>query len=180
MSKKVIEEPTKLTESHKQLLPKVNFDDTFSTTNHINNIQEITNLIFNSTPKWVNSLFVIRNKIVGLFGLKTEIPEGYTEEFKVGGFVKFFEIYSIKENEIVLGANDSHLNFRAIVTNDNSELFNIKVITLVEYNNTMGKIYMGIIKPFHRLVVKKLVGNAFIDSTKFEKQIANNKSEKFE
>ena len=160
MNKKVREESTKLTDSHKQLLPKIDFDDTFSTTNHVNTIEEITNLVFNTTPVWVNYLFTLRNKIVGLFGLKTEVPDGYSEEFKVGGFVKFFEIYSISESEIILGANDSHLNFRAIVINDKSDLYNIKVVTLVEYNNLMGKIYMSIIKPFHRLVVKKMVENA--------------------
>ena len=160
MNKKVREESTKLTDSHKQLLPKIDFDDTFSTTNHVNTIEEITNLVFNTTPVWVNYLFTLRNKIVGLFGLKTEVPDGYSEEFKVGGFVKFFEIYSISESEIILGANDSHLNFRAIVINDKSDLYNIKVVTLVEYNNLMGKIYMSIIKPFHRLVVKKMIENA--------------------
>ncbi len=133
----------------------------FSTTNHINNIEEITNLVFNTTPRWVNSLFTIRNKVAGIFGLKTEVPKDYNEHFKIGGYVKFFKIFSISDNEVVLGADDSHLNFRAIVKNDKSESFNIKVITLVEYNNYKGKIYMGIIKPFHRQIVKRMVKNAY-------------------
>lgn len=161
MNKIVQEEKTELTDSQKNLLPKIDFADTFSTTNHIETIEEITNLVFNTSPKWINSLFVLRNKIVGLFGIKTEIPDDFNEKFKIGGYVKFFKIFSISDDEVILGADDSHLNFRALVKNDKSDSNNIKVITLVEYNNLKGKIYMGIIKPFHRLIVKRMVKNAY-------------------
>jgi hypothetical protein len=159
--KKVIEEKIELTDEQKKILLKIDFVDTFSTTNHINNIEEITNLVFNTTPKWINSLFAIRNKIASLFGLKTEMPNDYNKNYKVGGYVKFFKIFSISDNEVILGADDSHLNFRAVINNDKSDSYNIKVITLVEYNNLKGKIYMGIIKPFHRQIVKIMVTNAY-------------------
>ncbi len=161
MKRKVIEEKTVLTDNQKDLLTKIDFVDTFSTTNHINNIEEITNLVFNTTPKWVNSLFVLRNKIAGLFGLKTEMPSDYNENYKVGGYVKFFKIFSISDTEVILGVDDSHLNFRALINNDRSGSYNIKVTTLVEYNNLKGKIYMSIIKPFHRKIVKRMVKNAY-------------------
>lgn len=163
MKRKVIEERTRLTDKQKVLLSKIDFSDTFSTTNHVNNIEEITNLVFNTTPTWINLLFTIRNKVVGLFGLKTEKPKDYNENFKVGGYVKFFKIFSISDNEVILGADDSHLNFRALVKNDKSDLYNIKVVTLVEYNNTKGKVYMSVIKPFHRQVVKRMVKNAYAE-----------------
>ncbi len=159
--KKVIEEKIELTGEQKRLLSNIDFVDTFSTTNHINNIEEIINLVFNSTPKWINSLFAIRNKIAGIFGLKTEMPNDYNENYKVGGYIKFFKIFSISDSEVILGADDSHLNFRAVINNDKSDSYNIKVITLVEYNNLKGKIYMGIIKPFHRQIVKRMVKNAY-------------------
>ena len=161
MKRKVIEENTRLTDNQKKLLTKIDFIDCFSTTNHIDNIEEITNLIFSSTPKWVNSLFVLRNKIVGLFGLKTDILYEDNENFKVGGYINFFKIYSISDVEVILGLDDSHLNFRALINNNSANTYNIKVITLVEYNNIKGKIYMTIIKPFHRLIVKRMVKNAY-------------------
>ena len=61
----------------------------------------------------------------------------------------------------MLGANDKHLNFRVSVYNSNETLFNIKVTTLVEYNNRFGKIYMTIIKPFHHIIVKAMVKQAY-------------------
>ena len=164
--KKVKEEETQLTDNQKELLAGIDFSDTFSTTNHINSIEEITNLIFNTSPNWVNSLFKLRNKIVRLFGLKTGIPDDYNEKYKVGGYVKFFKIFLVSDHEVILGADDSHLNFRVIINNDKSDINNIKVITLVEYNNLMGKIYMGIIKPSHRQIVKIMVKNAFRENLK--------------
>jgi hypothetical protein len=159
--KKVSEEKTILTEELKKLLPKIDFHDTFSTSNRKDSLQEITNLVFNTTPKWVEVLFHIRNKIMAWFGLNMKKPADYNEEYKVGGYVQFFKIFSIDENKVILGADDSHLNFRAVILKDESLVNNIKVITLVEYNNWKGKVYMSIIKPFHRLVVKNMVKNAY-------------------
>lgn len=158
---KVKEETVFISKKAEELFPKVDFSDTFSTTNTQDSIQKITNLIFNTTPKWVAFLFRIRNTIVKFFGLKTTLPSDYNEDFKVGGYVKFFKIYDIADNEVILGANDSHLNFRAIIHNSKSPTYNVKVTTLVAYNNKKGKIYMSLIKPFHRLVVKRMVGQAF-------------------
>ncbi|MDG1398955.1 MAG: DUF2867 domain-containing protein [Polaribacter sp.] len=160
MKRKVIEERIRLTDDQKDLLTKIDFVDIFATTNHTNNLEEITNLVFNTTPKWVNSLFVLRNRIAGLFGLKTEVPNNNNQNFKVGGYIKFFKIYSISDTEIILGADDLHLNFRVLINDDKSDSYNIKIITLVEYNNLKGKIYMSIIKPFHRQIVKRMIKNA--------------------
>ena len=149
---------TKLIEN---ALRKIEFSDTFSTTNHFNSIQEIANLIFNNTPRWVEILFAIRNFLVGLVGLKTKPPEDYSEAFKVGGYVGFFRIYNIEENEVLMGLDDSHLNFRASVYNSKDKQFNIKITTLVEYNNFKGKVYFFFVKPFHRIVVKRMVRQAY-------------------
>lgn len=159
---KVKEDTLFLSEKSKDLFPKIDFADTFSTTNHTDSIERISNLIFNTSPKWVEALFRIRNAIARLFGLKTTLPDDYNEGFKVGGYIKFFKIYDISTDETVLGANDSHLNFRAIISNTGEETFNIKVTTLVEYNNRMGKVYMTIVKPFHRVVIKVMVKKAYV------------------
>ena len=152
-------ELTYLTETGKKSLSKIDFSDTFSITNHSNTIKEITLLVFGKSPKFIKFLFKLRNSIVKLIGLRTPpIPD--TSTFIVGGNVNFFEIYSISENEVLLGANDSHLNFRAIVYNTKEKEYNIKVTTLVEYNNKIGRIYMFLIKPFHQLIVRRMINQA--------------------
>ncbi|CAM1372227.1 DUF2867 domain-containing protein [Tenacibaculum xiamenense] len=159
--RKVVEEPVSLKKKHQELLKLIDFSDTFSTTNHSNSIKEITQLIFNYSPKWIDTLFSIRNKLAAIVGLKNSVPEDYNNDFKIGGYVGFFKIYDLEGAECILGLNDSHLNFRVIIARQTLEQYNVKVTTLVEYNNLKGKIYMTIIKPFHRIVVKRMVANAF-------------------
>ncbi len=159
--KKVIEEAPYISGNSNSLLKRVDFVDTFSTTNHFHTLEEITNLIFNKSPKWLDVLFKIRNTLVKLIGIETKLPDDYREGFEVGAYVKFFKIYQIYENEIILGLNDTHLNFRALIFRDTAEYYNIKVTTIVEYNNTKGKIYMTLIKPFHRWVIKAMIKKAW-------------------
>lgn len=155
--KKVIEEKFYRSNRAENLFSKVDFTDTFSTTNHQNTIDEVAELIFLTYPKWVMVLFKIRNALVRLIGLKTEIPDDFNNEKYKG----FFKVYDTSEYELVLGADDKHLNFRAVITNTKEKEYNIKLTTLVVYNNFFGKLYMTIINPFHRLVVKKMLSQAF-------------------
>ena len=159
---KVREEHIEITKDLKKHLSEIHFIDTFSTTNHTNTIEEISNLIFNTPPKWITILFKIRNRIITGIGLKSEIPTTDNEKNKSKNPVSSFKNFYTSENEIVIGANDSHLDFRAVIRNNKADRFNIKIITLVKYNNTMGKVYMFIIKPFHKMVVKRMVRNAFV------------------
>nr|WP_167897609.1 DUF2867 domain-containing protein [Wenyingzhuangia aestuarii] len=76
---------------------------------------------------------------------------------------RFFTIYKVDETEVIVGANDHHLNFRALINNTKSKTYNIKVTTLVQYHNRKGVVYMRLIKPFHKLVVKRMVQQAFKD-----------------
>lgn len=157
---KVKSEKTPITEGIKYALPKIDFTDTISTTNHQDDLYCISNLIFGTMPKWVEILMKIRNTTVKIFGLKTEIPEDFNTTFKIGGYVGFFQIFNIQQNEIILGADDKHLNFRVSIYNSDEKEFNIKVTTLVHYNNRFGKIYLAIVKPFHLPVIKSMIKQA--------------------
>lgn len=158
---KVKLEATPTTEGIKNALPAIDFLDTFSTTNHQDDIGVIANLVFGTMPKWVVALLKLRNTIVKAFGLQTEKPKDFNSNFKVGGYIGFFKIFSIQQNEIMMGADDKHLNFRVSIYNSHESEFNIKVTTLVQYNNRFGRIYMTLVKPFHHLVLKRIVRQAY-------------------
>jgi hypothetical protein len=142
-------------------LTKIDFTDTFSTTNHKDSIEAVARLIFGTMPKWVAFLMRLRNALVKAIGLKTEMDKTYDSEYKAGNSIGFIKIFSVEENEILLGADDKHLNFRVSVYNSEEPTHNIKVTTLVKYNNRFGKIYMALIKPFHVLIVKRMVKQAY-------------------
>ena len=154
-----------LSEVASSLFEKIDFADTYTTTNHENSIEEIAYMAFGTSPKWVQKLMAFRNSIASLFGLKTELPEDAKSEFKVGGYIAFFKIFEIHENEVVLGADDDHLNFRVILSKTSEETENVKCTTLVEYNNKMGKYYMNIIKPGHKYICNLMVKQAYSPAT---------------
>ncbi|BDD11444.1 hypothetical protein FUAX_38760 (plasmid) [Fulvitalea axinellae] len=157
----VKEERVPDSEGIRNALSRVDFSDTFSTTNHQDSLEEIAKLIFGKKPPaWVQGLFRFRIAVGKLFGLKSVTPDDYSQEFSEGGYIGFFKIFRIAENEIIVGEDDKHLKFRASILKTDEPDFNIKVTTLVEFNNAMGKMYMFSIGPFHRMVVKSMIKNA--------------------
>ncbi|MDR3140363.1 MAG: DUF2867 domain-containing protein [Tannerellaceae bacterium] len=110
------------------------------------NIEEITNRIF-KLPKWVNRLLKTRDLLVKPFGLKT------TKDTESG---KLFPIIAQNENEIIMGINDRHLNFRVSILTNN-EKSSICLTTIVHYNNVWGKVYFSFIKPFHKIIVHAMM-----------------------
>ncbi|RLJ30686.1 uncharacterized protein DUF2867 [Chryseobacterium sp. 7] len=139
----VIEEETKLSEQGKNSLKKIDFQDTFSTTNHINSIEEISKKIFEYSPLWIKTLFSIRKFLTKMIGIETPKIREDNSQFCVGSSIGNFKIYSIVQNEIIVGRDDSHLNFRGIITNHpDLKQYNIKVTTLVSYKNIKGHIYV--------------------------------------
>jgi len=159
--RKVREEKVFLTDLSKRLFKQIDFADTFANTNREYTLEQISKQIFDKSPKWVNGLFKLRNSLVRGLGLKTSLPKDYNTRFEVGGYIKFFKIVHLHEDEIVLGVNDSHLDFRAVINKTDEPEFNVKVTTLVKFNNKMGRIYMCLIAPFHRMVIKRMIGKAW-------------------
>jgi hypothetical protein len=97
--------------------------------------------------KWVIGLMILRNWLVRPFGLKTETePESAT----------FFPVIDRNDNEMVMGINDKHLNFRVSMLIDREKSF-IYTTTVVHYNNSWGKVYFILIKPFHRIIMKSAI-----------------------
>ncbi|MCT4582914.1 MAG: DUF2867 domain-containing protein [Flavobacteriales bacterium] len=157
----VKKEKIELSEKLLELLDGIDFYDTFSTTNHQDTIEEVGLKIFNTSPKWVEWLFNLRNFLVRFIGLKTDPPKDFNESLEEGGYIHFFKIYQLEPDFMVLGADDKHLNFRAVIAKHPILDYNIKVTTLVTYNNRLGHIYFFLIRPFHALVVRQMVKQAY-------------------
>ena len=100
-------------------------------------------------PKWVNWLMSIRNSIAVIFGLKSN---NKTRE----GQTTYFDLIEKNENEIVMGENDKHLDFRVSVFIDRANSF-IYLTTLVHFNNFLGRVYFFPVKPFHQIIVKSIL-----------------------
>jgi Protein of unknown function (DUF2867) len=126
-------------------------------------IQKVGKAFFTSSPKWVDKLFTFRNKVVSIFGLKTsgKITDRKTQldNFKceVGEQLGLFKVFSCTKNEVVLGEDDKHLNFRVSLFIENDKIDNrqktLTTSTAVEFNNWFGKLYFLPVRPFHKVIV---------------------------
>ena len=137
----------------------------YLTNSHYYTITDISELFFNSGPKWADFLMSIRDKIVGLFGLKTASKISDEErkhgalKFEEGEQLNIFKLYSKSESELIMGDDDKHLNFRVSLLLDSTDIGSKKkkilITTVVTYRNWLGKIYFIPVKPFHGFIVKE-------------------------
>jgi hypothetical protein len=137
-------------------IENIDYTDTFRIElTQDNNIKYLYLKLLNTKSKTVEFLMSLRNKIMSILGAKKVIKET-KGDFAVGNTVGLFKIYFIDEKEIISGLKDNHLDFCiSFYKKDNKVILS----TLVKYNNTFGKVYMNIVKPFHKLIVKNMLKN---------------------
>lgn len=111
----------------------------------------LARFMFAHQPAWVAMLMRVRDAVVTAFGLKTGKHLATLATSARLERVGIFKIYSKNETEIVVGEDDLHLDFRVSVLCTDAQL---TVSTVVHCHNRLGRIYLLLIAPFHRMVVK--------------------------
>jgi hypothetical protein len=125
-------------------------------------VDEIATKIF-STSGWTDSLMKMRDSLVGILGLRTakDVKINKSTRYELGIRAVLFTVVDRNEDEIVMGENDKHLNFRtSVYIERNSADTQIYLSTLVKFNNIWGKLYFLPVKPFHRLIIKSSLKKA--------------------
>lgn len=117
----------------------------------------LARFIFSHQPAWIGTLMTVRDAIVERFGLKTAKHLATLANDASAPRVGIFKVYSTSEDEIVLGEDDKHLDFRVSVlcsgapAPDGSR--ELTLTTVVHCHNQLGRAYIRTIAPFHRMVV---------------------------
>jgi len=124
----------------------------------------LARFIFSHQPPWIGVLMKIRDALVARFGLKTSKHLASLGADASSTRVGIFKIYSKTETEIVLGEDDKHLDFRASILcsaeSASGDTRHVIVSTVVRCNNRLGRAYILLIAPFHRLVVQSSLRRA--------------------
>ncbi|UWU92408.1 DUF2867 domain-containing protein [Bradyrhizobium sp. CB1015] len=106
-------------------------------------------------PRWIDVLLRLRNILVRPFGLKTS-GEGAPAP---RGMIGLFPVLSETPEQLVAGFDDSHLDFRIVVdVSGNAASRRVTSTTLVRTHNLLGRTYLALIMPFHKLVVRNMMG----------------------
>ena len=106
------------------------------------------------SPRWIETLLSLRNILVTPFGLKTSGASPTTPREMIG----IFPVISETPDRLIAGFNDRHLDFRVVV--DVAAPGNCREVTattLVKTHNWLGRTYLAIILPFHRLIVPAML-----------------------
>lgn len=101
----------------------------------------------------------LRDRIVALFGIKTTDQLQATPQAAGVRRVSFFRIYAQDADEILLGEDDSHLDFRLSVRREPAAQ-QLVVATVVHCHNAIGRLYIFVIAPFHRAIVRSALKRA--------------------
>jgi hypothetical protein len=116
----------------------------------LQNPETLARFLFAARPAWIGHLMQLRDTLVAGFGLKTARRLTRAAGQRVG----IFKVYETHADEIILGEDDKHLDFRVSVLvrpgDANSQLV---VSTMVHCHNLLGRAYITLIAPFHRRVV---------------------------
>ena len=105
-------------------------------------------------PQWIAALMALRDYLVTPLGLKTSDPNNRTTTDVIG----IFPVLSQSPGRLVAGFDDSHLDFRVVVDVASSGPGQqVTATTLVLTHNRLGRIYLAIILPFHRLIVRSML-----------------------
>jgi hypothetical protein len=106
-------------------------------------------------PRWIDLLLRLRNTLVKPFGLKTSGEGAYAP----GGLIGLFPVLSETPERLIAGFDDSHLDFRIVVdVGGDAGSRQVTSTTLVRTNNLLGRTYLTLIMPFHKLVVRSMMG----------------------
>ena len=110
--------------------------------------------MFARGPRWIEALVRLRNLVVAPFGLKTS-GEG---EPATGGLIGIFPVVSETPERLVAGFNDHHLDFRVVVdVAPKGSGQEVTTTTLVLTHNWLGRTYLAVIMPFHRLIARAML-----------------------
>ena len=124
------------------------------------NVRQLANKVLGRPSPWAARLMVIRDKVMKGFGVKTskQIRGDRTHVDRID----FFPVLSATEHEVVLGEDDKHLDFRLSLIIERTEGAPDRLIatTVVRCHNTLGRVYLLVIRPFHTLIVRSMVSRA--------------------
>ncbi|MDD3108355.1 MAG: DUF2867 domain-containing protein [Alistipes sp.] len=102
--------------------------------------------LFTEFPGWIRGLLALRDVCMKPFGLQTQRFEHHLTSM----------IQHESDEEVLLGLQDRHLDFRVFVTVSplSGQKQRVSVTTQVDFHHRGGRLYFTVIRPFHRWIVR--------------------------
>jgi hypothetical protein len=103
---------------------------------------------------WIRALTRVRDVVMAAVAVKSSRAVGLAAAAR-GPVIGFFPVLSKTATELVVGADDRHLDFRVTIQlrADAANGRELVAGTVVHCHNRLGRIYLATIAPFHRVIV---------------------------
>lgn len=141
------------------ILPGAQFGDAYQVTVEGQNLDplEAARRAVYGAPSWINLLLRLRTIMVMPPRLKPGADPA--RDKATADNIGIFPIIDRKPERLNLGMNDMHLDFRLLVdvTDIGGGRQAVTASTVVKTHNTLGRIYLAIVKPFHRAIVPAML-----------------------
>ena len=128
------------------------------------NPELLARFIITQQAPWITGLMKIRDAVVAGFGLKTSGQLMKVDNLSKVDRIGIFKIYSTSTHEIILGEDDIHLDFRLSVLYQAQSAAmsspHLILSTVVHCHNLLGRTYIFLIAPFHRLIIQSSLRRA--------------------
>jgi hypothetical protein len=137
-------------------LPRVDYLDVFSAPLPRDaTLEEVARRVLAGRPP---RLMRLRDALVRPFGLKTS-PKGARAppRFATGERIGLFTLFARSEDELLLGEDDRHLDFRLCLRVSEGQ---VTLTTLVHFRNVWGRVYFFLVRPFHGIIVQRMLRRA--------------------
>jgi hypothetical protein len=123
------------------ILPGFDFADAYAVDAPVGvNAIEAKQRAFARNAGWIRALVHLRNRLGALVGLKPAPSLG-------------FPIIRQSPQEVLMGFDDRHLDFRVAVTVVSGRA---TLTTVVRCHNFWGRCYLAAIMPFHRVIARRM------------------------
>lgn len=121
--------------------------------------ETLASFLFAQQAPWVTALMKVRDFCVGPLGLKTTSQLSRLGEGGGSGRVHYFRLLESRPREVVMGEDDSHLDFRLSLlcqppNQSAGSPRRLVFSTVVQCHNPLGRVYLAVIAPVHRMVVR--------------------------
>jgi hypothetical protein len=122
--------------------------------------------IVSRTPRWVDALMSLRNRVVAQLGLKhmgalSGIDRAKpASAYAIGDQAGIFKLLDIHPDEVILGETDSHLDVKVSIARQvkpGGVAVTVSVSTVVHVHNVWGRVYMFFVAPAHRIIAPATV-----------------------
>jgi len=127
----------------------------------VTDIDSAVRAFFQTAPDWLEKIMKARNAIVGRLGFDTGVGVRHElpDRFEPGHQAGVFGIIERSDDEIVMGGDDTHFSFRLSlwIPDGTHEL---QATTLGQHHTTLGRAYLTVVRPGHRLIAPMMVKRA--------------------